>query len=70
MASNKCNLQGDERLSIEVEKYPCLYNKSEKGYKEKDRKKNAWKKIEEELGLDEGNQSDKFFFCFYLSFLV
>ena len=56
MASDKCNLQEDERLSIEVEKYPCRYNKREKGYKEKDRKKNVWKKIDEELGLEEGNQ--------------
>ena len=55
MAADKFNLQDDERLLIAVEKHP-LYNKSEDVYKEKDRKKNAWKKIDEGLGLEEGNQ--------------
>ena len=42
MASNKCDIQEDMFLSIEVEKYPCLYTKVLKGYKEIDRKRNAW----------------------------
>ena len=44
----------DESLSIEVYKYPCLYDKSIPEHKEKDRVANAWKEIEEELGLEEG----------------
>ena len=55
MASNKCDIQEDEFLAIEVEKYPCLYNKALKGYKETDRKKNAWRVIDEKLGYEEGN---------------
>ena len=51
----KCDIQEDERLSVEVQKYSCLYDKSLKSYKEKDRKKNAWMKIDETLGYEEGN---------------
>ena len=54
MASMKCNLQEEEKLCVEVEKYPCLYDKQNKGYKDKERKKNAWRKIDEELGIEEG----------------
>ena len=28
---NKCNIQGDEQLTEEVQKYPCLYDKENKG---------------------------------------
>lgn len=52
--SNKCNIQEDEILAEAVRKYPCLYDKSDKGYKERDRKKNAWGAVEKELGYEEG----------------
>ena len=41
-------------LVVEVPKYPCLFDKSDKGFKERDRKLNTWTKIEEDLGYDEG----------------
>lgn len=44
----------EERLAEEVRKYPCLYDKQDAGYKEKDRKKNAWRKVEESVGYEEG----------------
>ena len=37
------DIEEDEVLAVEVRKYPCLYDKSEKGYKERDRVRNAWK---------------------------
>ena len=37
-----------------VEKYSCLYNKADPGYKDKDRQKNAWVEIENTLGLERG----------------
>ena len=37
------NVQDDEALADELQKYACLYDKSNKGYKELDRKKNAWR---------------------------
>ena len=53
--TNKSNLHDDEKLSTTVSKYSCLYDKTDKGFKERDKKKNAWAKVEEELGFDNGN---------------
>ena len=57
--TNKSNIVEEESLSVEVQKYPCLFDKSSKGYKERDRKLNAWTKVEENLGLEEGT-AEKF----------
>ena len=35
----KSNLKEEERLAEEIRKFPCLYDKSNEGYEEKDRKK-------------------------------
>ena len=35
----KSNLKEEERLAEEIPKLPCLYDKSNDGYKEKDREK-------------------------------
>ena len=43
------NFLEDEEISNCVKKYPCLYDQY---YKDKRAKKNAWKKIEEELGME------------------
>ena len=48
------DIEEDEVLAEEVRKYPCLYDKSENGYKERDRVRNAWKTVEEALGYEEG----------------
>ena len=53
--TNRSNVQEDENLAIVVSKYPCLYDKADKGYKERDRRANAWEKVEEELKLEKGN---------------
>ena len=34
-----------------LQKYPCLYEKGDKGYKEGDREENAWKTVEQFLQL-------------------
>ena len=52
--TNKSDLREDEKLAIEVEKYPCLYNKGCKEYKERYRRKNAWVEIENQLGIAQG----------------
>jgi len=54
MPKTTFNLQEDELLSVEVQKYSCLYNKTCKGYKEKDRVINAWIAVEAALELAEG----------------
>ena len=43
------HIQDAERLAEELQKYPCLYEKGNKGYKERDRKKNAWRAVEQFL---------------------
>ena len=35
------HIQGAERLAKELQKYPCLYEKVNKGYKETDWKEDA-----------------------------
>ena len=42
-----------EQLFIEIRKYPCLFDRSNAGYKEKDRVENAWKEIDNSLGTEE-----------------
>ena len=39
---------------MKVKNYPCLYKKSDPTYEDKRAKHNAWKKVEEELGHEEG----------------
>ena len=58
--TNKSDLFEDESLSNEVQKYPCLYDKGNKGYKERDRRSNAWRRVESELGLEEGAAEKRF----------
>ena len=39
-------MQDAERLAEELQKYPCLYEKGNKGCKERDRNENAWRTVE------------------------
>ena len=43
------HIQDDERLAEELQKYPCLYEKRNKGYKERAREENAWRTVEQFL---------------------
>ena len=43
---------------MEVRKYPCLYDKSDGEYKERDMKAYVWRKVGDSLGYEE----DKTFF--------
>lgn len=52
--TNRCDLREDEYLAEAVRNFSCLYDKSCKEYREKDRVANAWKNVEEELGCEEG----------------
>ena len=42
-------IQENEELSIAIKKYPCLYDKSKKEYKDKIVTANAWKEVADEL---------------------
>ena len=43
------HIQDTEHLAEELQKYPCLYEKGNKGCKERDRKENAWRAVEQFL---------------------
>ena len=46
----KSNLKEEERLVEEIPKFSYLYDKSNKGYKEKDWEKNALHELEKFVG--------------------
>ena len=48
-------LVNDEKLAVEVQNYPCLYDKSLACYKESQLKRNAWKLVYESLEKDLGS---------------
>ena len=43
-----------EELSIAVQKYPVIFDKSNKDFHRKDVKKNAWEAVAKELGFENG----------------
>lgn len=48
------NVQFDERLSETVRRFPCLFDKTKREYRDKNITKNAWDKIAEEVGVESG----------------
>ena len=65
MAKN-FNLRDDQKLAQEVQKYKCLYDKWNNGYKETDRVTNAWVAVEMALNLTDGNDDYSLFLFKYL----
>ena len=43
------SIQENELLSVEVRKYPCLYDKSKKEYRDKIVVANSWKEVADQL---------------------
>lgn len=58
--TNKCNIEEDKRLAEQVEKYPCLYDKTDSGYKELECKIQAWNDIDTELAWETGTSKRQF----------
>ena len=52
--TNQSNLQREERVALEVQRFICPYDKSDPGYKERDRTANAWKEVDKALELEQG----------------
>ena len=48
MARN-LSLKEDEILAENVRKFPCIYDKADKGHKERDMVQNAWEKVVEQI---------------------
>ena len=64
------DIREDGRLSIEIRKYPCLFGKSNAGYKKKDRVGNAWEEIDNSLGTEEGLTLCYDYFNFYFMIII
>ena len=47
----------EQELSIAVQKYPVIFDKSNKDFHRKDVKKNAWEAVAKELGFENGKYS-------------
>ena len=54
MGRKSVNFLEEQEIENSVKKYPCIYDKGDKFYKGKRAKKNAWHKVEEEVGMKEG----------------
>ena len=54
MGRKTVNFPEDWEIANSVKKYPWLYDKGDKFYKDKQAKKNAQHKVEEEVGMEEG----------------
>ena len=61
MGRKTLNFLADEEVTETVRKYPCLYDKADKFYKDKRARRNAWKQIEEDLGMEEGMYNNHLF---------
>ena len=59
----------DEKLSELVRRFPCLYDKTKKDYKDKNVVANAWETVANELEIENGElRLDVFvlIFCCYI----
>ena len=62
------SIQENELLSVEVRKYPCLYDKSKKEYREKMVVANAWKEVADQLPFT--NNGQYFFLISHILFIL
>jgi len=53
---SKLSIQQEEILAFKVKEYPCLFDKTNKGYKEKDCVANAWKEVTDSLEFIENGE--------------
>ena len=63
--ADKLTLVQEELLSEKVKLFPCLFDKADKGHKEKDIVSNAWQSL---FFFDKYDVSKFFFVSFYLNF--
>ena len=56
----KLSLEQEEILAFRVKEYPCLFDKTDKGYKEKDCVANAWKEVADSLEFTENGENFNF----------
>ena len=64
------DIREDKKLSIEIRKYPCLFDKPNTGYKEKGQVENGWKEIDNSLGIEESITLCYDYFDFYFMVMI
>ena len=57
----------EERLAIEVQKYPYLYDKVVSAFHNKNQKKNAWDAVAKDIGLETGEPAKNAHIFFFLN---
>ena len=50
-------VQENEELAEVIRKYPCLYDKSKKEYKDKNVMENTWKEVADQLDFIQNGES-------------
>ena len=58
----KLSLEQEEVLASRIKEYPCLFDKTDKGYKEKDCVANAWKEVADSMEFTENGENFNFVF--------
>ena len=58
----KLSLEREEVFAFRVKEYPCLFDKTDKGCKEKDCVANAWKEVAGSLEFTENGENFNFVF--------
>ena len=51
-----------EELAITVQKFPVLFDKANREFHRKDVKKNAWKVVAEQMGMEDGECFENIFY--------
>ena len=52
----RLTIEQEEILAFNVKKYPCLFDKQDRGYKEKDCKANAWTAVSDAIEFSENGK--------------
>lgn len=52
----KLSIDQEEKLAFQVKRFPCLFDKTDKGYKEKDCVANCWNEVADSLDFIENGK--------------
>lgn len=55
-SKSKMATESEERLAEAVRKYPTLYDKQDKSYRDKNKKSLAWKDVAQEVNAENGKE--------------
>ena len=70
MPRQSFDIREDKQLFLDIREYPCLFDKSNGGYKEKNMVENAWKEFDNSLETEEGITLCYDYFNFYSMIMI